>query len=169
MTPDKLAKSGTEHAHQVALFAYCAVARTHGFTVADHWCDKGPVAFKISSYSHGGSIAYPELDWLHAIPNGGSRGDSEKSRQIRGAALKAEGVRPGIADVFLPYPNGGYHGLYIEMKKPSQKPKREDSKGGMSEVQLNFKKYCIENNYGFKTCYSWREAVTIIRSYLEWS
>ncbi len=37
MNPETLAKSGTEHAHQTALFAWCAVARLYGFDVADDW------------------------------------------------------------------------------------------------------------------------------------
>ena len=35
MTPEKLAKSGSEHGHQTAFFAYAAVAQLHGFDVAD--------------------------------------------------------------------------------------------------------------------------------------
>lgn len=53
----------------------------------------------------------PELELLHAIPNGGKR-------DIRTAArLKAEGVKPGVPDICLPVPRGGFHGLYIELKR----------------------------------------------------
>jgi len=45
MTPEQLAKAGTEHAHQVALMAWCAL----NFEV------------------------YPKLKLLFAIPNGGER------------------------------------------------------------------------------------------------
>ena len=144
MIPNQLAKSGTEHAHQVALFAYCAVAYNNGFEIADMWAKGTHVPKK----RHDDSLAVPALEWLHAIPNGGSRGDSAKSRQIRGGALKAEGVRSGVPDIFLPWPNAGFHGLYIEMKKPTQKPKRK-GKGGMSEEQIKFKKYAQALDYGF--------------------
>lgn len=45
MTPEQLAKSGTEHAHQTALMAWAAL----------------------------NTNKYPELRWLLAIPNGGAR------------------------------------------------------------------------------------------------
>ena len=63
MTPETLAKSGTEAAHQTALFAWAALQ-------LQRW---------------------PELRWLHHIPNGGSRGDTAQGRQIRGAQPQAQG------------------------------------------------------------------------------
>ena len=48
---------------------------------------------------------------FHAIPNGGLRTKSEASK------FKAEGVKSGIPDTFLPLPKGGFAGLYIEFKK----------------------------------------------------
>ena len=110
----------------------------------------------------------PALEWFHAIPNGGSRGDDAKSRKIRGAQLKAEGVRKGVADTFLPWPVGPWHGLYIEMKKPSEQPKTSKSKGGMSEDQIKFGQYLKSVGFGFMTCYSWKQAVSVLRHYIEW-
>lgn len=166
-TPDKLAKSNTEHAHQVALFAFAAIARLHGFDIAWKYAETGdPNVLKQSPHKPKVNEAWPCLKWFHAIPNGGIRGDDEKSRMIRGGQLKAEGVRRGVADTFLPYPNGGYCGLYIEMKKPSQKPKSDKAKGGMSDEQIEFMDYVKANKYGFATCYHWREAAKILQSYL---
>lgn len=54
---------------------------------------------------------YPELRWLHAIPNGGYRAPATAKR------LKATGVKAGVPDVFLPVPKGGAPGLWIEMKR----------------------------------------------------
>jgi hypothetical protein len=53
----------------------------------------------------------PEILLIHAIPNGNWRG------QRVAAKLKAEGVRPGVADLFLPVARGGFHGLYMELKR----------------------------------------------------
>ena len=46
-----------------------------------------------------------------AVPNGGKRGKAEASR------LKAEGVVPGVPDLVFAEPRGGFHGLYVEMKR----------------------------------------------------
>lgn len=140
MTPETLAKSGSESAHQTALFAWCAL-------------NVGK---------------YPALKWFHAIPNGGSRGDDAKSRAIRGGKLKAEGVKSGIADTFLPAAHGGWNGLYIEMKKPAEKPKREGSKGGLSDDQIQFATFARNNGYGWCVCYSWEEAKDVLIAYLSY-
>ncbi len=85
MRPSQLAKD-SEHSQQVALFAWCAVAKLHGFDVADAY-DAGA---KLPAPDPLRPVAVPALEWFHAIPNGGSRGDDEKSRAIRGGQLKAE-------------------------------------------------------------------------------
>jgi len=102
MTPEQLAKSGTEHGHQAALFCWCAL----------------------------NVDIYPELKWFHAIPNGGSRGDDAKTRAIRGNQLRAEGVKPGVSDTCLPVRRGLWAGLYIEMKKPGKKATKEQIEFG---------------------------------------
>lgn len=109
---------------------------------------------------------YPELRWLHHIPNGGARADDVKGAAIRGAKLKAEGVKEGIPDVFLPVARGYWHGLYIEMKKPSLRPKRVGSAGGLSEKQMEFRDFAHKQGYGWVCCYDWEEAWKIIVDYL---
>jgi hypothetical protein len=163
MTPNKLAKE-SEHSQQVALFAYVAVAYLHGFDVADEWCKTG----KLPKRDPNAPPAVPALEWFHAIPNGGVRGDDEQSRKIRGGNLKAEGVRQGVADTFLPWPSGEWHGLYIEMKKPSLRPKSETAKGGASDEQIAFGQYAQRVGYGWAVCYDWEQAVSYLRSYIEW-
>lgn len=56
---------------------------------------------------------------VFAIPNGGMR------HKRTAAMLKAEGVRAGVPDLFLPIPKGGYCGLFVEMKDiGGRKPRR---------------------------------------------
>ena len=160
MTPTQLSKSNSEEAHQTAIFAYCAYAMANGFEEADKWAGLAPGKIEVDPSC---------LKWLHHIPNGGSRGDNAKSRAIRGGAMKAQGTKRGIPDLFLPLPNCGYHGLYIEMKKPSLKPKTKKSKGGLSNEQIEFKEYALSKHYGFVTCYSWKEAINILKEYIKFN
>lgn len=58
----------------------------------------------------------PALALLHAIPNGGAR------HAVVGAKLRAEGVRRGVPDVHLPVARGAFIGLWIEFKRPGERP-----------------------------------------------
>lgn len=138
MTPEQLAKSDTEAAHQIALFAWSALQQ-HTF---------------------------PELRWMHHIPNGGSRGGDRTSRAIAGARMKAQGVRVGVADIFLPVKRANWSGLYIELKKPSERPKR-GGKGGLSDDQIAFGEFVQQQGFGWVCCYSWEEARDVLVAYLQ--
>lgn len=65
------------------------------------------------------SGAWPELGLLFAVPNGGAR------NVVVGKKLKAEGVKAGVPDIVLPVPRGGFHGLFVEMKRPGNPPSKE--------------------------------------------
>ena len=94
---------------------------------------------------------YPCLEFMYAIPNGGKRHINVAKK------LKAEGVKAGVLDVFLPEPVGKYHGLYIEMKYGYNK---------MSDNQKNFAKMAQEKGYAVGLCYDWESAADLIQSYL---
>ena len=97
------------------------------------------------------------LKWMHAIPNGGKRS------QATAAILKAEGVKRGIGDVFLPLARGDYHGLYLEMKRPRTSKRQA---GTTSDVQDDFKAYCHANLFGYAVCYTYADAKAMIISYV---
>ena len=89
---------------------------------------------------------------LIAIPNGGAR-------TLRtGAMLKAEGVRAGVPDIFLAYPAGGYHGLWIEMKRRAH--------GYASPEQKFMLNVFRKAGYDCAVCRGWDEAREKIQSYL---
>ncbi len=69
---------------------------------------------------------WPCLRWLHSSLNGASfehRQVQVRGRQVDKAVLQwkrleAEGATKGICDLFLPWAARGYHGFYIELKRP---------------------------------------------------
>lgn len=95
---------------------------------------------------------YPELKLLYHVPNGGSRKKSEAGR------FKAEGVKAGVPDLCLPVARGGYHGLYIELKRLKHSKTSEDQKAWIA--QLNEQGYCAV------VCKGWEAAAKVITEYL---
>lgn len=98
------------------------------------------------------SGVHPELQLLHAIPNGGRRDRAEA------AHLKRQGVKPGVPDLSLPVPRGVYHGLYIEMKVGNNKPTK-NQKEWINALKAN--------GYAVEVCYSAAAARQIIIAYLQ--
>ena len=97
------------------------------------------------------------LEFMHAIPNGGLR------NKVQASHLKAEGVRPGVPDVCLPYPCGQYHGLYLEFKKPGHEGRKD---GGLSKHQIRYRDFLKSCNYAHKVVYSWLQAAEETVNYL---
>lgn len=94
---------------------------------------------------------YPELKWLHHIPNGGRRNKQEAIK------LKRMGVKAGVSDLCLPYPKGIYCGLYIEMKYGNNR---------QQDTQKEFLADMAAAGHYVATCYSAEEAISIITEYL---
>ncbi len=97
------------------------------------------------------SRKYPDLNLLFHIPNGGKR-------DIRTAVkLRAEGVKPGVPDLFLPVARGKYHGLFVELKVGKNKT---------SKYQDEWLAKLTEQGYKAIVCYSADKAFTVIEAYL---
>lgn len=94
----------------------------------------------------------PELEYLHAIPNGGSRHPAEAAR------LKKQGVKAGVPDIFLPEPRGQYHGLYIEMKRAVRGKTTADQDRWLHHLQ--------SRGYMTATCFSCDSAIHVIEQYM---
>jgi hypothetical protein len=105
---------------------------------------------------------YPELRLLFAIPNGAAltyHTDRRGNRYSPQASkLKAEGLRPGIPDLFLPVPRQGFHGMFIELKVGRNKPTKE---------QAQLLDLLAEQGYYAAACWGAEEAITEIKEYLE--
>jgi Zn ribbon nucleic-acid-binding protein len=95
---------------------------------------------------------YPCLRWMFAIPNGGLRD------RVTASILKAEGVKRGVADIYLPFAVGNYHGLFIEMKRPK--------KSSTSNEQDEFKLWCDLNRFAHVKCNKFEFAKQSILNYL---
>lgn len=144
ITPERYAAAGTEHAEQVAVFIWANDQILAGSRYAD------------------------ELRSMFAIANGGLRHKATAGR------LKAEGVKSGVSDIFLPVPrwlpdgsttfNGGVkykaqHGLFIEMKPLKT--------GRATDEQEQFIALMKSRGYAATLCRGWIEATETIKAYLE--
>jgi hypothetical protein len=131
-----------------------------------------PESFAKNGTEHGHQVAlfcwaaqnfskYPALRLMFAIPNGGER------NVIVAGNLKAEGVRSGIPDIFLPVPIAHWHGLFIELKRPADKGLNR-KRGGTTEEQDRWIAALYAQNYGVAVCMGWQAARDVIIQYLEY-
>lgn len=95
--------------------------------------------------------SHPALKWLFHIPNGGSRNIAEA------AHLKRMGVKSGVPDLFLPYPVGDFHGLWIELKA---------DKGRVMGSQREWIEYLRSQGYAAYVCRGAEQAINCIQLYL---
>ena len=107
---------------------------------------------------------HPALEWLFAIPNGAKR-PWRKNRQGKryspeAIKLKREGLTPGVPDLFLPYPSRGYHGYFLEMKRPGNIE-------GVRDGQKEFMAYCECAGYLAQVHDNADSAIEAIKWYLE--
>jgi hypothetical protein len=114
------------------------------------------VVFEWASY-------YPELRWMHSIPNGSHLAGNPQKRAMQMARLKKQGLRTGVSDIFLPMPSCQWHGLYIEMKR-----RKVDGPSKISKDQLAFIDYATEWDYSCVVAYGAEEAIDAVKAYLMW-
>ena len=98
------------------------------------------------------NLGHEPLRWLFAIPNGGQR------HKVTAAKLMAEGVKPGVPDICLPFPAQGKNGLFIEMKKKPNRPSPE---------QVDYLEWLTGRGYLAVVAYGFDEAKAILCEYLE--
>lgn len=150
ITPWQYANT-SEASHQVALFMWANRAAKYGLVCANNQELWQEIALSLVSYEQ---YAVPELEWLHAIPNGGLRSKATAGK------MKAEGVKSGVFDVFWPLVRFGFPGLYIEMKQPGKI-------NNTSTEQRRFAAHCEEQGYAMYVCDNWRDAADTVQLYWE--
>lgn len=99
------------------------------------------------------SNTYPELSLMYHVPNGGSRNKAEAGR------FKAEGVKAGVPDICLPVARGGYHGLYIELKRLKNSKTSDEQKLWLDNLS--------KQGYFVAVCKGWENAAQTIIHYLK--
>lgn len=88
---------------------------------------------------------------IYSVPNGGLRD------KVTASIMKAEGVVPGVPDLFLMHSAHGYHGMYIEMKW---------NKNGLTAEQINFFLNAEKEGYKCIVCKRFDDFIFEINSYL---
>lgn len=105
--------------------------------------------FRWAAYAAG---KYPELALMYHVPNEGKR------TMVTGHRMRTEGMKSGVPDICLPVARGGYHALYIEMKRTKR--------GALSESQRWWlDKLSAQNNKAIM-CKGWEAARMAIEEYL---
>jgi len=105
---------------------------------------------KVIAWAKNHENIYPCLWLLHCSLNGVKMTKAQAGRAI------AQGMKKGVADLFLPVKMGIYGGLYIEMKS---------EKGRTSIDQSKFLKAVSDNGYAAFVCYSAVDAIDKIKAY----
>lgn len=95
-----------------------------------------------------------QFDWgqfLFHIPNEttGGQGWIVRNQQM--------GCRKGVPDLCLPIPMHGYHGLFIEMKRPGGRTDQNQKKWNTALNQLGYKAVI---------CCGWEEARNVLEGYM---
>ena len=108
----------------------------------------------VFAWAHTQESIYPELRWLHAVPNGGYRSGREA------VGLQRQGVKAGILDIALDVARGGYHGLRIELKRPGVKCAKP------SAEQLEYIGFLTRQGYCARISNDFSECKQIILEYL---
>lgn len=105
--------------------------------------------------------------FLFAIPNGSHLSGDGKARARQMGVLKKEGLTPGASDLMLAWPNQGYAGLFIEMKKDRGEFRSDSAaNSAVSDVQLDFLDHMAFAGYAVSVCYGATEAISTIMSYM---
>lgn len=91
---------------------------------------------------------------LKAFPMQGGKG---VGAMLRGQKMKAEGARTGTPDLFLSVARCGYHGLFIEMKRPG---------GVVSPDQAQMIALERAEGYCALVCFGFESARSTIEAYM---
>lgn len=105
---------------------------------------------------------YPKYyECLFSIPNGTHLAGSPGQRAAKMNKLKAEGLKPGVSDLFLMVARDGYHGLFVEMKDAKK------TKSSVSVPQWEHIHRAREQGYYADWCAGADQAIELITHYMK--
>lgn len=96
---------------------------------------------------------------MFAIPNGTFLNGNKLQRAKQMNRLKAEGLKVGVPDTFIPIASNGYHGLFIEMKRKKGSATSAEQKAWI--ISLN------AQGYKAVICKGADEAIRVLEEYLK--
>lgn len=96
-------------------------------------------------------------EYSFAIPNGLRIAGNAATRGRLMASAKRKGLRPGVSDLFIGYPNGVFHGLFLELKAKD---------GRVSDEQDDFILKMSEQGYKCVVAKSYDGAIAEIEHYV---
>ncbi len=104
------------------------------------------------------------MDWLRAQhPKIAEHtlhiGNERKATYYAGYIMKRMGVLKGASDLFMAWPCGGFHGLFIEVKSKIGRPSPE---------QKAFLERMRNVGYRAEICYGADEVISTIKDYLSY-
>ncbi len=102
------------------------------------------------------------MDWLRAQhPNIALHtlhiGNERKASYYAGYIMKRMGVLKGASDLFMAWPSGGFHGLFIEVKSKIGRPSAE---------QKAFLQRMKDVGYRAEICYGAEEVINTMKDYI---
>ncbi len=187
--PWSMSAKGTEHGEQSALFQWANMAALYGFDVAS-FREAYTVPLWAKEHAKANRCGpIPALTRLYAINNAVGA-----NNVVRGAMNKAEGVKRGVPDIFLPVPRrcgdldkGTWYnavvpfsgfgnasapvvcGLYVELKRRTTKTAegKRRQKGKTFDEQDEWIDYLSNAGYACVVAVGWERAAAYIRSYIE--
>ena len=105
--------------------------------------------FRWAAYQTG---KYPELRLMFHIPNEGKRS------VVTGKQMRDEGMKRGVPDICLPVPRGGYHGMFIELKRTRNYRVSAEQEHWLADLS--------RQGYIATVCRGWEAAKEAILQYL---
>ena len=96
--------------------------------------------------------ADPRWSMMFAIPNGGKRSIGVAVK------MKAEGVKRGVPDIFLPVPIGQWCGMFLEMKVRQGGQVSKEQRAFMTD---------LDTRYRVAVAHGAEHASNLIESYLK--